>query len=279
MLTGFRGDIEFVHSLEDYRGAKSVYWPGGNSGVTLRPGVDLGYADPGLVQDLYLRFLTTQEWRAVQGSFGIRGPSAKQHIRTNRYLRRIKITYEQGTVLFPLAAKPYWDQIIERFPALLAPNVPGGAHTALLSLAYNRGPWNRGLAGLEDNIQNQDWLGLADEIGAMQQNHRVHHVRKRRRMEAQKIRDSAAMLEQVAEEDPDYIAHGLQKMPVKGPKKLLEQGNHDLSPMEPQRPMRLPTLHRRRRYGNRVLRMRDRLRPYRRSDSAVRRQRIRGAGW
>ncbi len=49
-LPGFRGDLEWVDLQEGHHGVP--FWPGGGSGVTVDPGIDLGQADASLV-DLY----------------------------------------------------------------------------------------------------------------------------------------------------------------------------------------------------------------------------------
>jgi len=57
----------------------------------------------------------------------------------------------------------------------------------MLSIAYNRGPYNKDLNILGETIQNKEWQKLARIIRNMQQNHRVIGIRKRRRSEAHYI--------------------------------------------------------------------------------------------
>ena len=89
---------------------------------------------------------------------------------------------------FPYVIEPYWVAISRRFPILQEADTPGSVQTALLSLAYNRGSRNRGLAPLEEPLKNKEWGHVADLIGGMQQDHRLEGIRKRRRMEADLIR-------------------------------------------------------------------------------------------
>jgi GH24 family phage-related lysozyme (muramidase) len=67
---------------------------------------------------------------------------------------------------------------------------PGAVHTALLSLAFNRGPNNNALECLHAPLAQQDWQACATEIGNMQQDHALAGIRKRRKMEAELITKS-----------------------------------------------------------------------------------------
>ncbi len=58
----------------------------------------------------------------------------------------------------------------------------------MLSLAYNRGVFNRGLEPLGEMLRGRDWAGVADAVGSMQQNHKLQGIRVRRQQEAALIR-------------------------------------------------------------------------------------------
>ena len=197
LLSGFRGSTSWVHSQEDAPNQPSgPYWPGGASGVTLRPGVDLGYCSLEILESSYFPLLSAELRAAIRAAMGIRGTAARAYLRSSRaaVLKQISISYALGDQHFPVVADPYWKKITARFPSLLRPSTPGGVHTAFLSLAFNRGPANTGLSGLRNNIESEDWLGLAREIAAMQQDHALMGIRTRRRREAQVVRDAVALL-------------------------------------------------------------------------------------
>lgn len=118
---------------------------------------------------------------------GRRGESVKQRLRVSSVLRGIRISWEDGQRLFALAAEPYWQQVADRYPDVR--KAPGCIHTAMLSLAFNRGPANRELRTLGRSLRVGDWLEFSDIVGAMQQDHRVAGVRRRRKLEAQMIRE------------------------------------------------------------------------------------------
>lgn len=190
VLKGFRGDLSWVHAREGHAG--KPYWPKGASGVTLDPGVDLGYADSSLIEAAYKNLLTGEQFAAVKKVLGIKGDAAEAALKADPVLQTIKINREQADTIFQFAAKPYWGKIAKRFPTLDDADTLGSVQTALLSLSYNRGPNNAGLSVLEEPLADKNWLQVANTIGSMQQNHRLPGIRKRRKMEADLIRKELA---------------------------------------------------------------------------------------
>lgn len=192
LLPAFQGDPDWVHQQEGHRGIP--YWPGGNSGVTLDPGIDLGYADRALVEQLFVPLLTSAQWEAVGTVLGIRGEKAKQALEQVPVLQSIRITPEQADSVMPYAARPYWKGIADRFSSLKASTTPAAVQTVLLSLAYNRGAQNPALDSLQDSLATGNWSGVADVIGDMQQDHPLEGIRLRRRLEAALIRSEQDFL-------------------------------------------------------------------------------------
>lgn len=189
-LKDFRGDLKWVHDREGHAG--KVYWPGGASGVTLDPGVDLGYASPDLIKNAYQDLLTSEQMTAVQKVMGIKGDDAEKALKADAILKEIKINRDQADTIFQYAAIPYWDGIVDRFNTLPETDTLSSVHTVMLSLSYNRGAKNRGLEVLKTPLETKNWHELADVIGNMQQDHKLKGIRKRRRMEADLIRKELA---------------------------------------------------------------------------------------
>ncbi len=185
-VEGFRGDLSWVHAREGHAG--KAYWPGGASGVTLDPGVDLGHAKRALIEEAYKDLVSAEQFQAVEQVLGIRGDSAKAALEDNPVLQSIRISRSQADAIFGFAAKPYWDAIVRRFPGLTSPDTPPSVQTAMLSISYNRGAGNRALDVLKQPMQGKAWAQVADIIGSMQQDHRLEGIRTRRRMEADLIR-------------------------------------------------------------------------------------------
>ncbi|MDH3602635.1 MAG: peptidoglycan-binding protein [Candidatus Tectomicrobia bacterium] len=190
VLEGFHGDASWVHAREGHAG--KPYWPGGASGVTFDPGVDLGHAQATLVEQLYASLLTAGQLAAAQKVYGIQGADAEVALDADTTLQSIRISRSQADTIFPFAAKPYWDAVVQRFAGIDAADTLGSVQTAMLSLAYNRGAGNRALEDLKQPIADKDWSRVAEIIGSMQQDHQLEGIRSRRRMEAELIRNELA---------------------------------------------------------------------------------------
>jgi len=104
----FDGDLGWVHLLEGHRGRP--YWPGGASGVTLDPGVDLGHADASLLVDLlrdhYQASMSPAQRAAVDAVLGVQGDAAKTALDGDPTLRSIRVSREQAEEVFPVASRP-----------------------------------------------------------------------------------------------------------------------------------------------------------------------------
>ena len=188
LMPGFRGDPDFVHLLEGHQG--KPYWPGGESGVTLDPGVDLGQLELQRVRGLFGTKLSHPQWLAVEGVLGLRGEAARDALAADLVLQGIRISHKDADEMLIFALRPYWQGISSRFSALTGETVPPVVQTVLLSLAYNRGHGNAGLEPLAEPLAQADWRGLAQRVGAMQQDHQLEGIRTRRRQEAALILDS-----------------------------------------------------------------------------------------
>ena len=181
LLPKFRGDLEWIHYQEGFRGRP--YWPGGRSGITLEPGLDIGHASSDLIETLYGPLLNRQQMTALRGFYGFTGNDARLALQSSPVLQSIRITEKQSTELMPHTATPYWRGITNRFRGLCLKSTPPSVQTVLLSLAYNRGILNRHLGVLEAPIEDKNWSQVGAIIATMQQNHRLAGIRKRRREE------------------------------------------------------------------------------------------------
>ncbi len=182
-LPGFRGDLAWLHERESHAGRP--YWPGNISGVTLDPGLDLGHASVNLVERVVRPLLTAEQWAAVWKVLGLKGQKARQALKSSPLLQSIRMSREVAAELLPVVALPYWLAIVKRFPSLR--DAPPAVQTALLSLAYNRGPGNGGLEVLTKPLEAGDWRAVGVTIRAMQQDHAQKGIRSRRRLEGELI--------------------------------------------------------------------------------------------
>jgi GH24 family phage-related lysozyme (muramidase) len=190
-LSRFRGYLGWIHQWEGHNGRP--YWPGGRSGITLDPGVDLGYADLDMVIPAYQSLLTPPMIDDIHAVAGLKGQNAKKAMdnagTTMPYLEEFTITREQADERFPVVAQSYWDAITDRFTTLRDIDTPGAVQVALLSIAYNRGANNKGLDILKKSMYNMEWEVVAQKIAGMQQTHKLQGIRDRRKAEGQLIID------------------------------------------------------------------------------------------
>ena len=184
-LPTFRGDLDWVHDQEGHRG--QAYWPGGVSGVTLDPGVDLGHANPDLIANLYRPLMNEIQYAALRRVCGIKGEEAARVLQADPALQSIRLTPDKAESVLPFAARNYWDKISRRFHVDRASTLPA-VQTVLLSLAYNRGVGNSDLAVLTAPLEGERWAEIAELVGAMQQDHSLPGIPLRRQAEANLIR-------------------------------------------------------------------------------------------
>lgn len=186
LLTDFRGDLDWIHEKEGHRG--HPYWPGGQSGVTLDPGVDLGHVDFSRVVELYRNLLSPAELDLLEPAAGLRKEEARDFLSAHPAVRAIAVNEAAAMRVMPVAAKDYWRRIADRFSPLRAPATPASVQTVLLSLAYNRGSGNDALEVLAAPLASASWGEVARKVAAMQQNHELEGIRVRRRHEAELVR-------------------------------------------------------------------------------------------
>lgn len=189
-LPGFHGDLHWIHQREGHAG--KPYWPGGASGITLDPGLDLGQAKPELIKSAYHDLLSTEQWQAVESVMGITGDAAKKKLHDTddpmySALNSIRVSRETADPIFTLVASPYWKDACKRFPGLGDESTPNAVQTAMLSIVYNRGVYNKGLLCLKPLIEHHDWQKMGHTIVGMQQSHKLPGISKRRRMEGELI--------------------------------------------------------------------------------------------
>ncbi len=183
----FRGDLAWLHAREGHAG--KPYWPGGNSGITLDPGFDLGAQREHTLRRIYAGILSEIDIERLTPVLGFSGERARQELFRRRLRDSLRIGRRDALTIMPFIAVKYWHGITDRFTEVSNDDVPPAVQTVMLSLAYNRGISNPGLNMLAPHLSNQNWLQVANLVGNMQQNHRLPGIRRRRRMEADLIRD------------------------------------------------------------------------------------------
>ena len=191
----FSGDLKFIHKFESHVG--KPYFPGGNSGVTLDPGLDLGQVAFSSVEEYYADILSPEQIEDLKRLRMKRGEEAKnllkQALLDKTPASTIEISRDQAVQILPVIAESYWKRLCRRFPRL--ESAPAPVQTAMLSLGYNRGTGNRHLKALEVPIEKGYWQAVGWIIYLMQQNHKLLGIRSRRKEEGRLILNKIQIVE------------------------------------------------------------------------------------
>ena len=121
---------------------KAPHWPGGQSGVTIGLGYDLGWQSRAQFHADWGGLLTTTQLTRLEAALGKRGEAARQ---LTQRLKDIRIPFDEAKRVFDA-------RVLPRFVALTWRSLPGEALealngdcvAALVSLTFNRGPsWSK----------------------------------------------------------------------------------------------------------------------------------------
>ena len=166
-------------------------WPGGNSGVTIGIGYDLGYVTKDQFESDWKDCLSDGDCQTLAAVIGIKGLDAKTKASS---LTHIKITNDQARRVFTERSVPqYQKQTATAFPGV--DNLPADAQGALVSLVYNRGTSMNGdsrkeMRAVRNAVPKGDLQEIANQIRAMKrlwENSSVSGLVKRREAEAQLV--------------------------------------------------------------------------------------------
>lgn len=142
-------------------------WPGGESGVTIGIGYDLGYTPRA-------RFLS--DWHSLPDEvrdrlgavIGVKGLRARERCKE---LRDIVISWEDALEVFERETVPFWiAQTKVAFPGV--EGLPWDAASALVSLVFNRGPAMEGekrreMREIREAVKRKDLKRIAQQLRAM----------------------------------------------------------------------------------------------------------------
>lgn len=142
-------------------------WPGGDSGVTIGIGYDLGYESRADL-DREWPMLDAAVRERLSGVLGIKGRAAEAALDA---VKDIDISYEAATASFELFTLPrYAAQTASAFPG--AASAPPECFGALVSLVYNRGASMAGekrreMAAIRDMIAAGNLASVPEQFEAM----------------------------------------------------------------------------------------------------------------
>ncbi|WP_146150835.1 glycoside hydrolase family protein [Photobacterium indicum] len=169
-LSGIEHIIRYEISSPAYYETKlkSPTWPGGDSGVTIGIGYDLGYVTPDKFRFDWQTELSASSLDRLTKVCGKKKGRAK---RTLSRLSHIQISYHAAHNVFIETSIPAYCQRAQRaFPGLA--QLQPDAQVALLSLVYNRGSSMKGdsrreMRAIRDAVTVKDYATIADQIEKM----------------------------------------------------------------------------------------------------------------
>lgn len=110
-------------------------WPGGNSGVTIGIGYDVGYYTKETIAHDWAGLLSDSDIARLQSVSGLKGSAAKAAL---GQVRDIDVTWEKALKVFHLVSVPkYARSTAKAYPGIN--RLPPDAQGMLLSITYNRG--------------------------------------------------------------------------------------------------------------------------------------------
>jgi GH24 family phage-related lysozyme (muramidase) len=143
-------------------------WPGGESGITIGVGYDLGFVTEEQFEEDWSPFLTSDEIDRLKDVIGLSGEKARERAGD---FRDIKINRADAEQVFKERTLPLYSQRTEdAFPGL--DQLPANVQGALVSLVFNRGPGMNGdsrreMRAVRDAVANGDLQEIANQIRAM----------------------------------------------------------------------------------------------------------------
>lgn len=189
--------INFETGGESYynKFLKRASWPGGQSGVTIGIGADLGYLSKEEFDKYFAKYFTDNENNKLRSVIGLKGQSAKSALAK---VKGIELSWDN-------AKKIFVDWTLPKFWRLTNGIWPGvdelceNAQIALTSIVFNRGSSLKGsgrreMVNIQSLVKKKDYKGIAQEIRDMKrlwQGKGLDGLLKRRDIEAKMVESCA----------------------------------------------------------------------------------------
>lgn len=172
-------------------------WAGGNSGITIGIGADLGYMTEKEFLNVWSPNLILNYTNALRPVVGLKGQQAKSMLKGE--ILNVRVPFNVAYDVFIKYDLPkYWAKTKAIYPELDTLN--DDTQGALVSMIYNRGNKLEGDSRVEmraivDMVKNKDYEGIAEEIEKSKrlwEGKGLDGLVVRREAEADLIRDSIA---------------------------------------------------------------------------------------
>lgn len=196
-LQGLKALVKFeVTSKANYeRNLVKAVWPGGQSGVTIGIGYDLGYASQRKIETDWKGLVSDHTLERLLQAAGKTGKDAKKEV-TRMKRSKIKVPFEAAMRVFFKSTLPKFAKLTRQvYPGV--EKLPADAQAMLLSLIYNRGSSmankssRKEMRAIRSLVKAQDIKGIADQFIAMKrlwENKGLTGLLRRRDKEASIIR-------------------------------------------------------------------------------------------
>jgi GH24 family phage-related lysozyme (muramidase) len=155
--------------IMDFEGLNQPYkWPGGDSGITLGIGYDLGYVTVDQFESDWGPYFTADQLKRLKDAVGKRGIAARNRA---AQLQDIKIKRKDAETVFIERNLPLYAFKTEMaFPGIT--ELPPDAQGALVSLVFNRGTSMEGdrrseMRAIRDAVAMGDLQEIADQLRSM----------------------------------------------------------------------------------------------------------------
>lgn len=147
---------------------RNPIWPGGDSGVTIGIGYDLGYNTLSDFKNTWGNYLSASDVQLLSKVIGIKGNAAKNKLST---IKHVDIPFETAKSIFYLYTLGRYAKYVRNiYPR--AHQLPPDAQGALLSLVFNRGyslngDSRREMKNIQNYIDSKNLSKIAAEIRSM----------------------------------------------------------------------------------------------------------------
>ena len=197
-------DYDWTSVIQFETGGKNYYekflqrmtWPGGQSGITMGIGADLGYMSQQEFDSYFAKYFTLEERKLIEPVIGLKGEQARNILLR---VKHIELSWTNASKAFVEWTLPkFWKMANELWPGL--DQLKEEAQIALVSLVFNRGasiagPSRVEMKNIKELVLKKDYKGIAEQIRLMKRlwiNKNLDGLLSRREKEANMVEEGLA---------------------------------------------------------------------------------------
>ncbi len=195
---GLEWIVKFEISSEAYynRYLKHPTWSGGESGVTIGVGYDLGFVTVAQMRRDWGGEIADADLKKLEKVCGLKGEKVQTKVKLVS-IRAVAVSLENASRVFYTSSLPaFAEKCLKAYPGI--EKLPADAQAAVLSLVFDRGTRKSGssrreMKAMESLVVSADLNGVADQILSMKrlwQDRGFDGLLRRREVEAELVRNS-----------------------------------------------------------------------------------------